>query len=189
MSTTIPVPLKDWSIRAAAAAYGVDAVLTAPDPSYDREGFTIFYSIAVAEATRLALLADRLNSGGTPVVSADIKAIKHADIIISATSSPRFLTRSIEHYRLTLGCRRLELSWTEMFGLIVPPDKASLTGIEVDSVLNCDPNHRLNLIRARELLPAGSKREAGETGWCRGRNCGASVTPVSVEKFLRKRQL
>jgi hypothetical protein len=109
--------------------------------------------------------------------------------IIAPRRELRFLTRSIEHYRLTLGSRRLELSWTEMFGLIVPPDKASLTGIEVDSVLNCDPNHRLNLIRARELLPAGSKREAGETGWCRGRNCGASVTRVSVEKFLRKRQL
>src|SRR5204862_5161480 len=56
--------------------------------------------------------------------------------IIAPRRELRFLTRSIEHYRLTLGCRRLELSWTEMFGLIVPPDKASLTGIEVDSVLN-----------------------------------------------------
>src|SRR5438477_7226629 len=35
----------------------------------------------------------------------------------------RFLTRSIEHYRLTLGSRRLELSWTEMFRLIVRADK------------------------------------------------------------------
>src|SRR4051812_23384744 len=109
--------------------------------------------------------------------------------IMSARRELRFLTRSIEHYRLTLGSRPFPLSLVEMFALIAPRDKVSFTGIEVDSVLNCDPNHRLNLIRAKELLPTNSRMDNDEESWCRGRNCGASVTRGSLERFLKRRQL
>jgi hypothetical protein len=98
----------------------------------------------------------------------------------------RFLTRSIEHYRLTLGMRRLEITWPQIAQLIVPPEKISLTGVELDATLSCDPNHRLNLIRAGELeLPVGGKKVA----WHRGRNCGPAVTRESLEEFLRRRKL
>jgi hypothetical protein len=100
----------------------------------------------------------------------------------------RFLTRSIEHYRLTVGMRRLELTWPQIAQLIVPLEKKSLTGVELDAVLNCDPNHRLNLIRAGELeLPDRMKRQ--KTPWGRGRNCGPTVTRESLEGFLSRRKL
>ena len=100
----------------------------------------------------------------------------------------RFLTRSIEHYRLTLGLRRLELTWPQIAHLIVPIEKKSLTGVELDAVLSCDPNHRLNLIRAGELeLPDRMKRL--KTPWGRGRNCGPTVTRESLEDFLRRRKV
>jgi hypothetical protein len=99
----------------------------------------------------------------------------------------RFLTRSIEHYRLTLGMRRLELSWTQIAQLILPPGKKPLTGVEIDGALSCDANHRLNLIRAGELEPPRTKR--GATSWSRGRNCGARVTCESLDDFLRRRKL
>ena len=70
----------------------------------------------------------------------------------------RFLTRSIEHYRLTLGMRRLDLTWPQMAELILPPEKKSFTGVEIDAALSCDPNHRLNLIRAGELELLPSRR-------------------------------
>jgi hypothetical protein len=119
------------------------------------------------------------------------------DISVSAESrSPlmshrrelRFLTRSIEHYRLTLGMRRLELTWPQIAQLIVPLEKKSLTGIELDAALNCDPNHRLNLIRAGELeLPDRQKRK--KNAWHRGRNCGPAITRESLEEFLRRRKI
>lgn len=100
----------------------------------------------------------------------------------------RFLTRSIEHYRLTVGMRRLELTWPQIAQLIVPLEKKSLTGVELDAVLNCDPNHRLNLIRAGELeLPDRMKRQ--KTQWGRGRNCGPTVTRESLEGFLSRRKV
>src|SRR6185295_11915363 len=100
----------------------------------------------------------------------------------------RFLTRSIEHYRLTLGMRRLELTWPQIAQLIVPPEKKSLSGIELDAILNCDTNHRLNLLRAGELeLPDKTKRK--KTRWSRGRNCGPTITRESLEDFLRRRKI
>jgi hypothetical protein len=98
----------------------------------------------------------------------------------------RFLTRSIEHYRLTLGMRRLELTWPQIAQLIVPPEKKLLTGVELDATLSCDPNHRLNLIRAGELELPHSRRK---TPWGRGRNCGPTITRESIEEFLRRRKL
>jgi len=101
----------------------------------------------------------------------------------------RFLTRSIEHYRLTLGMRRLELTWPQIVQLILPPEKKALTGVEIDAALNCDNNHRLNLIRAGELEPPRGRGQFRATPWSRGRNCGAKVTRESLEEFLRRRKL
>jgi len=115
-------------------------------------------------------------------------ALESRSPILSHRRELRILTRSIEHYRLTLGMRRLELTWPQIAQLIVPPEKKSLTGVELDAVLNCDPNHRLNLIRAGELeLPEKMKRQ--KTPWGRGRNCGPAITRESLEEFLRRRKL
>ena len=101
----------------------------------------------------------------------------------------RFLTRSIEHYRLTLGMRRLEFTWPQIAQLILPPEKKSLTGVEIDAVLSCDPNHRLNLIRAGELELPGGRAKKSKAAWSRGRNSGPSITRESLEDFLRRRKL
>ena len=101
----------------------------------------------------------------------------------------RFLTRSIEHYRLTLGMRTLELTWPQIAQLILPIEKNSFTGAEIDAVLSCDPNHRLNLIRAGELEVPPSRRKYCRTAWTRGRNRGPTVTRESIEDFLRRRKL
>jgi hypothetical protein len=115
-------------------------------------------------------------------------ALESRSPLMSHRRELRFLTRSIEHYRLTLGMRRLELTWPQIAQLIVPPEKKSLTGVELDAALNCDPNHRLNLIRAGELeLPDRTKRK--KPAWGRGRHCGPIVTRESLEEFLRRRKL
>jgi len=101
----------------------------------------------------------------------------------------RFLTRSIEHYRLTLGMRRLELTWPQIAQLVLPPEKQSFTGAEIDSVLSCDANHRLNLIRAGELEVPPPRRKNARVAWSRGRNRGPIVTRESIEDFLRRRKL
>jgi len=116
-------------------------------------------------------------------------AVERRSSLTSHRRELRFLTRSIEHYRLMLGMRRLELTWPQIAELILPPEKKCLAGIELDAVLSCDSNHRLNLIRAGELhLPASQKR-FGKTRWTRGRNCGPTITRESVEEFLRRRKL
>jgi hypothetical protein len=115
-------------------------------------------------------------------------ALESRTPLMSHRRELRFLTRSIEHYRFTLGMRRLELTWPQIAQLILPPEKKSFTGIELDAALNCDPNHRLNLIRAGELdLPDRMKRK--KNPWGRGRNCGPVVTRESLEDFLRRRKL
>lgn len=101
----------------------------------------------------------------------------------------RFLTRSIEHYRLTLGMRRLELTWPQIAQMILPREKPALTGVEIDATLSCDPNHRMNLIRAGELEPPRGRGKSRTMPWSRGRNCGAQVTRESLEDFLRRRKL
>ena len=112
-------------------------------------------------------------------------ALESRSPLMSHRRELRFLTRSIEHYRLTLGMRLLELTWPQIAQLIVPPEKQFLPGIELDAVLSCDPNHRLNLIRAGELDVSRARRVA----WSRGRNCGPTVTRESLEEFLRRRKL
>jgi hypothetical protein len=94
----------------------------------------------------------------------------------------RFLTRSIEHYRATLGSRRLDLSWSQIARLIVPHDKPFVVGTEIDAALNCDPDHRLHLIRAGllQLMPGTDYRP--------GRNGAPSVTRESFEQFLKGRK-
>src|SRR6202000_1297891 len=82
-------------------------------------------------------------------------ALESRTPLMSHRRELRFLTRSIEHYRLTLGMRRFELTWPQIAQLILPPEKKSLTGTELDALLSCDPNHRLNLIRAGELESPG----------------------------------
>ncbi len=101
----------------------------------------------------------------------------------------RFLTRSIEHYRLTLGMRRLELTWPQIARLILPLGQETLTGAEVDALLSCDPNHRLNLIRAGELEPPRGRSKYRAPRWSRGRNCGPKITRESLEDFLERRKL
>jgi hypothetical protein len=95
----------------------------------------------------------------------------------------RFLTRSIEHYRATLGSRRLDLSWAQIFRLIVPHEKPVIIGTEIDAALNCDPDHRQNLIRADRLKIVDGTR------WRPGRNGAPVVTRASFETFLKGRQL
>lgn len=95
----------------------------------------------------------------------------------------RFLTRSIEHYRAALGMRRLDLSWAQIFRLIVPHEKPVIVGTEIDAALNCDPDHRLNLIRAGLLNTVAS----GAAAWRRGRNGAPIVTRESFERFLKGR--
>jgi hypothetical protein len=101
----------------------------------------------------------------------------------------RFLTRSIEHYRLTLGMRRLELTWPQIAQLVLPVDKETFTGVEVDVILGCDPNHRLNLIRAGELGLPPLRRKNSRAAWSRGRRRGPTVTRESIEDFLKRRKL
>ncbi len=109
--------------------------------------------------------------------------------LTSHRSELRFLTRSLEHYRLTLGMRRLELTWPQIAQLILPPEKKSFTGAEIDSVLSCNHNHRLNLIRAGELELPALRRKNARSAWSRGRNRGPAVTRESIEDFLRRRKL
>lgn len=116
-------------------------------------------------------------------------AMESRSPLMSHRRELRFLTRSIEHYRLTLGMRRLELSWPQIAQLILPPEKKALTGVEIDAVLSCDTNHRLNLIRAGELEPPRGRGKLRLEPWSRGRNCGAKVTRESLEEFLRRRRL
>jgi hypothetical protein len=116
-------------------------------------------------------------------------ALESRSPLMSHRRELRFLTRSIEHYRLTLGMRRLDLVWPQIAQLIVPPEKKSLTGVELDAVLSCDTNHRLNLIRAGELEIAGRRGKYRANAWRRGRNCGPAITRESLEEFLRRRKL
>lgn len=101
----------------------------------------------------------------------------------------RFLTRSIEHYRLTLGMRRLELTWLQITRLILPAGQETFAGAEVDALLSCDPNHRLNLIRAGELEPPRGRSKYRAPRWSRGRNCGPKITRESLEDFLERRKI
>ena len=112
-------------------------------------------------------------------------ALESRSPLMSHRRELRFLTRSIEHYRLTLGMRHLELTWPQIAQLVVPIEKKSITGVELDATLSCDPNHRLNLIRAGELDLARSRK----LRWSRGRNCGPAITRESLEEFLRRRKL
>src|SRR6266550_239352 len=50
-------------------------------------------------------------------------ALESRSPILSHRRELRFLTRSIEHYRLTLGMRRLELTWPQIANLILPAEK------------------------------------------------------------------
>jgi hypothetical protein len=116
-------------------------------------------------------------------------ALESRSPLMSHRRELRFLTRSIEHYRLTLGMRRLELTWPQIAQLILPPEKTSFTGAEIDAALSCDPNHRLNLIRAGELELPLPRRKNCRVAWSRGRNRGPAVTRESIEDFLRRRKL
>ena len=116
-------------------------------------------------------------------------ALESRSPMMSHRRELRFLSRSIEHYRLTLGMRRLELAWPQIAQLILPAEKQSFTGVEIDGVLSCDPNHRLNLIRAGELELPPPRRQNRRVAWSRGRNRGPAVTRESIEEFLRRRKL
>jgi len=116
-------------------------------------------------------------------------ALESRSPLMSHRRELRFLTRSIEHYRLTLGMRRLELTWPQIAQLILAPEKKSFTGVEIDAALGCNPNHRLNLIRAGELELPPLRRKYAKTAWTRGRNRGPEVTRESIEDFLRRRKL
>ncbi len=116
-------------------------------------------------------------------------ALESRSPLMSHRRELRFLTRSIEHYRLTLGMRRLELTWPQIAQLILPPDQKSFTGPDIDAALSCDPNHRLNLIRAGELELPPPRRKNSRVAWTRGRNRGPVVTRESIEDFLRRRKL
>jgi hypothetical protein len=116
-------------------------------------------------------------------------ALESRSPLMSHRRELRFLTRSIEHYRLTLGMRRLELTWSQIAQLILPPEKTSFTGAEIDAALSCDPNHRLNLIRAGELEVPAPRRPNCKAAWTRGRHRGPAVTRESIEDFLRRRKL
>jgi len=116
-------------------------------------------------------------------------ALESRSPLMSHRRELRFLTRSIEHYRLTLGMRRFELTWPQMAQLVLPLEKQSFTGTEIDAVLSCDPNHRLNLIRAGELEVTPPRRKNAKVAWSRGRNRGPTVIRESIEDFLRRRKL
>jgi hypothetical protein len=116
-------------------------------------------------------------------------ALESRSPLMSHRRELRILTRSIEHYRLTLGMRRLELTWPQIAQLILPPEKKLFTGVEIDAALSCNPNHRLNLIRAGELELPPPRRINSRAAWSRGRNCGPVVTRESIEDFLRRRKL
>ena len=116
-------------------------------------------------------------------------ALESRSPLMSHRRELRFLSRSIEHYRLTLGMRRLELTWPQIAQLILPLEQKSFTGVEIDAVLSCDPNHRLNLIRAGELDVPPPRRKNAKVSWSRGRNRGPTVTRESIEDFLRRRKL
>lgn len=116
-------------------------------------------------------------------------ALESRSPLMSHRRELRFLSRSIEHYRLTLGMRRLELTWPQITQIILPPEKKLFDGVEIDALLGCNSNHRLNLIRAGELESPPPPRKNARLSWSRGRNRGAEVTRESVEDFLRRRKL
>jgi hypothetical protein len=131
---------------------------------------------------------ERLIDLGYLVVFDISAAVEGKSPLMSHRRELRFLTRSIEHYRLTLGMRQMDLTWPQIAAIILPEDKQTLTTAETESVLNCDSNHRLNLIRAGELeLP--KNQWPRKTAWSRGRNCGPKVTRSSIEEFLKRRRL
>jgi hypothetical protein len=136
-----------------------------------------------------ALDIEQLIDLGYLVVFDIAVALESRSPLMSHRRELRFLTRSIEHYRLTLGMRRLELTWPQIAQLILPPEKKSFSGVEIDAVLGCNPNHRLNLIRAGELELPPLPRKNSRVAWSRGRNCGAALTRESVEDFLRRRKM
>lgn len=96
----------------------------------------------------------------------------------------RILAASIEHYRVTLGSRPFELSWPKIFRLIIPHDKPVIAGTEIDRGLNCDPDHRLNLIRAERFRLADPR---AEVKWRRGPGGAPAVSRDSFERFLISR--
>ena len=116
-------------------------------------------------------------------------ALESRSPMMSHRRELRFLTRSIEHYRLTLGMRRLELTWPQIAQLVLPLEQKSFNGVEIDAVLGCNPHHRMNLMLAGALEPPVPRRKNARVAWSRGRNRGAAVTRESVEDFLRRRKL
>jgi hypothetical protein len=61
-------------VRAAAAAYDVREILDGPSPSYNRDTFVEFYTIAVSVSTQLALRARRDRMATTVSLSEGAKA-------------------------------------------------------------------------------------------------------------------
>jgi hypothetical protein len=97
----------------------------------------------------------------------------------------RILTRAIEHYRATLGSRRLEMEWPDVFRLLLPPGHSSeaLLGTDIQRSLNCSDELVLDLIRAGklDLVP--------NTIWKRGPAGSPQVLRASFERFLKARLL
>jgi hypothetical protein len=91
----------------------------------------------------------------------------------------RILTKSVEHFRETAGQKTLVLEWLEIFRLILPQEKLSVRGMEIQRSLNCDRGHVENLILSAQLFPV-KKARPGPGG-------SPIVTRESYELFLKGR--
>jgi hypothetical protein len=111
-------------------------------------------------------------------------------VALSGKREVRFLRASLVNCRARLEKPKATLvhfTWPEILRLVLPHYKPFLNGTELDAALNCDPDHRLNLLRARELSALRTPHSA--LGWRPGRNGAPSITRESVEQFLKRRQL
>jgi hypothetical protein len=95
----------------------------------------------------------------------------------------RFLVESLNYFHTARDPYSFRREWREIFRLILSHDKPMIDGPEIDAALNCNPDHRLNLIRAERLQTCSG------AGWRPGRNGAPFVTRESFERFLQARQL
>jgi hypothetical protein len=100
---------------------------------------------------------------------------------LSGRRELRILTRSVEHYKTTLGSRPPNLSWAQIVKLIVPHDKPALTAVEAARALNCKTVMPLLERRLLKTVPG--------TDWQRGPGGSASITRESFVAFLEKRRI
>jgi hypothetical protein len=93
----------------------------------------------------------------------------------------RVLTKSIEHFKHTFGVKKFDLTWKQIFKLILPHDKPFVTGLDIQAGLNCYPSLVENLTLAKHLKVIQAAQS--------GRGGTPTFTRASYEQFLEARRL